>query len=124
MTGGRVVVLGPTGRNFAAGMSGGVAYVYDPHNVFATRVNPGMVQLQQLADDDRQFVRATVADHQRYTDSPLAAAILADWDVAATAFRKVMPTDYERVLQVMAQAEADGLDEESTLTRVMEASRV
>ena len=83
-----------------------------------------MVQLQQLADDDRQFVRATVADHQRYTDSPLAAAILADWDVAATAFRKVMPTDYERVLQVMAQAEADGLDEESTLTRVMEASRV
>jgi len=123
MTGGRVVVLGPTGRNFAAGMSGGIAYVYDPHEVFATRVNGEMVQLQQLADDDRRFVYATVADHQRYTDSPVAAAILADWDAAVVAFRKVMPTDYERVLQVMAQAEADGLDEESTLTRVMEASR-
>ncbi|HAP77966.1 MAG TPA: glutamate synthase subunit alpha, partial [Acidimicrobiaceae bacterium] len=119
MTGGRVVVLGPTGRNFGAGMSGGIAYVYDPNGVFPAKVNPEMVQLQQLGDDDREWLSATLASHEQWTGSPVAAAAAANLD----AFVKVMPTDYERVLNVMKAAEADGLDEEATLARVMEASR-
>ena len=119
MTGGRVVVLGPTGRNFGAGMSGGVAYVYDPHGVFPAKVNREMVQLQQLGPDDRAWLAATLADHARWTGSPVAVAAAEEMD----AFVKVMPTDYERVLNVMKAAEAEGLDEEATLNRVMEASR-
>ena len=123
MTGGRVVVLGPTGRNFGAGMSGGIAYVYDPNRVFPAKVNQGMVQLQQPAADERSWLVAVLADHVRYTDSAVAAAVLAEGDAGLDRFVKVMPTDYQRVLTVMAQAEAEGLDEEATLTRVMEASR-
>ncbi len=123
MTGGRVVVLGPTGRNFGAGMSGGIAYVYDPNRVFPAKVNQGMVQLQQPAADERSWLVAVLADHVRYTDSAVAAAVLAEGDAGLDRFVKVMPSDYQRVLTVMAQAEAEGLDEEATLTRVMEASR-
>ena len=124
MTGGRVVVLGPTGRNFGAGMSGGIAFVYDPHDVFAAKLNAEMVQLQQLDDDDRSFVRATVQahlDHTAVDRSP--PAILDDWEHESANFKKVMPIDYSRVLGVMKQAELDGLDEQETMVRVMEAAR-
>ncbi|MEZ5272330.1 MAG: glutamate synthase large subunit [Ilumatobacteraceae bacterium] len=123
MTGGRVVVLGPTGRNFGAGMSGGIAFVYDPDGVFPAKVNPEMVQLQQPSAEDRAWLAATLADHVRYTDSTVAATVLAGGDGALDRFVKVMPTDYERVLKVMSAAAAEGLDEEATLARVMEASR-
>ncbi|MGB8858442.1 MAG: glutamate synthase large subunit [Ilumatobacteraceae bacterium] len=123
MTGGRVVVLGPTGRNFGAGMSGGIAYVYDPHDEFASKLNREMVQLQQLGDDDREFVLSIVAKHARLTGSPLAQRIVDAWETEAAQFKRVMPIDYERVLGVMAKAEAEGLDEAATLERVMEASR-
>ena len=123
MTGGRVVVLGPTGRNFGAGMSGGIAYVYDPNEVFAAKLNSEMVQLQQLDDDDREFVRTTVQDHLAHTDSAVAGAILVDWEHEVEHFRKVMPIDYSRVLAVMKQAAADGLDEQQTSDRIMEAAR-
>jgi glutamate synthase (NADPH/NADH) large chain len=123
MTGGRVVVLGPTGRNFGAGMSGGVAYVYDPHDVFATKLNYEMVDLQPLDSDDEAFLADTVAAHARHTGSVLATDLLGDWARAVTAFKRVMPRDYARVLAVMKQAEADGLDEAATLDKVMEASR-
>ena len=123
MTGGTVVVLGPTGRNFAAGMSGGIAYVYDPHDVVGARVNREMVQLQTLGDDDREFLLATVQQHAQHTGSPVAAHIAAQFATEADHFKKVMPTDYERVLKVMKDAEAAGLDEEATLAKVMEASR-
>jgi len=123
MTGGRVVVLGPTGRNFAAGMSGGIAYVYDPHDVFASKVNREMVQLQSLDDGDREFLLQTLQQHTHYTGSPVAAHIVAQFATESAHFRKVMPTDYERVLNVMKAAEAEGLDQEATLNRVMEASR-
>ena len=123
MTGGRVVVLGPTGRNFGAGMSGGIAYVYDPLDVFAAKVNVEMVQLQQLDADDREFVRNTVQAHLDHTESAVGAAILADWEGAVGQFKKVMPIDYARVLGVMKQAELDGLDEHQTQVRVMEAAR-
>ncbi|MBU6317669.1 MAG: glutamate synthase subunit alpha, partial [Acidobacteria bacterium] len=123
MTGGRVVVLGPTGRNFGAGMSGGIAYVYDPDDVFSTRLNHEMVRLQPLTEEDRRFVQSTVADHVRHTDSAVGQRVLANWSVEAAHFKRVMPVDYERVLGVMQAAEAEGLDEDATLARVMEASR-
>jgi glutamate synthase domain-containing protein 3 len=123
MTGGRVVVLGSTGRNFGAGMSGGIAYVYDPLDGFAAKLNIEMVQLQQLDDDDRAFVRDTVQNHFAHTDSVVAAAIIEDWETEIVHFKKVMPIDYARVLAVMRQAELEGLDEQQTSDRIMEAAR-
>jgi glutamate synthase (NADPH) large chain len=121
MTGGRAVVLGPTGRNFGAGMSGGVAYVWDPGGVFPTRVNTEMVALEDVGDDGHEL-RDVVARHQAFTDSAVAARLLARWDEAVTEFVKVMPNDYKRVVTVMREAEAEGLGEPEVLQRVMEAS--
>ncbi len=123
MTGGRVVVLGPTGRNFGAGMSGGIAYIYDPYNTFAAKLNRDMVQLQQLDDADSEFLLEIVGRHASLTGSPVAQRIVDGWSSEAANFKRVMPIDYERVLGVMAKAEAEGLDEQATLDRVMEASR-
>ena len=123
MTGGRVVVLGATGRNFGAGMSGGIAYVFDPDDVFAAKLNYDMVDLIQLDDADREFLRDTVRTHADLTGSAVAARVMVDWETQSTAFRKVMPRDYARVLAVMQQAHDDGLNEAETLTKVMEASR-
>ena len=124
MTGGRVVVLGPTGRNFGAGMSGGIAYVYDPQSTFAAKLNDEMVDLDALDDADRSFLHGVILRHRELTGSPVAAAILDSWAVAAGRFRKVMPRDYKRVLDVIAQAEAAGLDEDETVEKIMEAARV
>ncbi|WP_018681154.1 glutamate synthase large subunit [Actinokineospora enzanensis] len=107
MTGGRVVVLGPTGRNFAAGMSGGVAYVLDLN---PARVNPEMVDLDPLTAEDNDLLRGIVAKHAAETDSAVAQALLADWDNEVSRFTKVMPTDYKRVLAARAAAEAEGRD--------------
>ncbi|NBV02972.1 MAG: glutamate synthase large subunit [Acidimicrobiia bacterium] len=123
MTGGRVVVLGSTGRNFGAGMSGGIAYVYDPDGSFDRRVNTGMVQIEPLDAADTEFVHETVARHVELTDSDAGRRVLASWTIESGRFRKVMPTDYRRVLDVMEEAGRDGLDEHATLERVMEASR-
>ena len=99
MTGGRVVILGPTGRNFAAGMSGGVAYVFDPDDAFAECCNPGMVDLEPLvASADIEEVKGLIEKHAQYTGSPVAERVLDDWGRAQTAFVKVMPRDYKRVL--------------------------
>src|SRR5581483_3971214 len=118
-TGGRVVVLGPTGRNFAAGMSGGIAYVYDPDNTFAPLVNYQMVDLEPLTDEDREWLRATVERHRALTGSDVADQILSQWESEVESFRKVMPEDYKRVLTVMAEAGELGMTEEETLHRVM-----
>jgi glutamate synthase (NADPH/NADH) large chain len=123
MTGGRVVVLGPTGRNFGAGMSGGIAYVYDPDGGFASKINYEMVELEPLDDIDREFLRDTVTKHRDFTASVVADRVLADFDVAVTAFRKVMPRDYKRVLTVIAESKAAGLDETQTVDKIMEAAR-
>ncbi len=100
MTGGRVVVLGPTGRNFAAGMSGGVAYVLDEDGTFAKRCNMGMVGFDELAAADAIELRTMIEEHLQRTGSPVAARVLAEWDglLARGAFVKVMPHDYKRVL--------------------------
>jgi glutamate synthase domain-containing protein 2/glutamate synthase domain-containing protein 1/glutamate synthase domain-containing protein 3 len=108
MTGGRVVVLGPTGRNFAAGMSGGVAYVLDEQGTFAKRCNMGMVGFDELGAADAIELRAMIEEHLQRTDSPVAARVLAEWDglLARGAFVKVMPHDYKRVLREQAEQQA------------------
>jgi glutamate synthase (NADPH/NADH) large chain/glutamate synthase (ferredoxin) len=99
MTGGRVVVLGETGRNFAAGMSGGLAFVLDEDGAFRSRVNPAMLdQLEELTDDDADEVRALIEEHARRTQSPVAARVLESFDDLRDSFVKVFPADYKRVL--------------------------
>jgi glutamate synthase (NADPH) large chain len=99
MTGGRVVVLGPTGRNFAAGMSGGIAFVWDAAGDFISRCNLGIVELEQVASpDDRAELLNLIELHRQYTDSMVAEKVLAQWPEITAQFVKVMPTDYKRVL--------------------------
>ncbi|HEY5639096.1 MAG TPA: glutamate synthase subunit alpha, partial [Dehalococcoidia bacterium] len=100
MTGGRAVIIGRTGRNFAAGMSGGIAYVYDPDGDFHIRCNQEMVDLEKLDDaEDLDLVRGLLERHREYTGSTVAERMLADWPKIAKKFVKVMPQDYKRVLQ-------------------------
>jgi glutamate synthase (NADPH/NADH) large chain len=124
MTGGRVVILGETGRNFGAGMSGGIAYVYDPDGTFASEVNYEMVELEELDESDRTFLRDTIERHRDYTGSTVADRILGSWDTEISSFRKVMPVDYKRVLNVIEQSKAEGLSEEETVEEIMKAARV
>jgi glutamate synthase domain-containing protein 3 len=99
MTGGRAVILGPTGRNFAAGMSGGVAFVWDKHGEFPGKCNLGTVDLDPVEDDeDISDLREMIELHLEYTGSTVAARLLADWPDVLSEFIKVMPTDYKRVL--------------------------
>jgi glutamate synthase (NADPH/NADH) large chain len=100
MTGGRVVILGPTGRNFAAGMSGGIAYVWDPHDAFLLNCNMGMVELDKVATEaDMAELRDLIVKHHTLTLSTVAADVLARWHEVLPQFVKVMPTDYKRVLE-------------------------
>ena len=117
MTGGRVVVLGDTGRNMAAGMSGGIAYVLglDP-----AKVNTAMVELQRLELEDLVWLRDVITRHAQFTGSTVATSVLADWPRRSAQFTKVMPTDYQRVLQATRMAKAEGRDVE---TAIMEATR-
>jgi len=121
MTGGAVVILGRIGRNFAAGMSGGVAYVLDltPENRTGHRVNPEMVDIDPLDDDDRTILRAALEQHYGETDSAVAKELLTDWDEAAGRFGKVMPKDFKRVLAARDAAEREGRDVNAA---IMEAS--
>jgi glutamate synthase domain-containing protein 2/glutamate synthase domain-containing protein 1/glutamate synthase domain-containing protein 3 len=105
MTGGRVVVIGPTGLNFAAGMSGGVAYVLDVDGGFAGRCNMELVELETPAPDDLEEVRALVVEHAERTGSLVAAGLIENWDSAAERFTKVMPRDYKRALAELAEAQ-------------------
>ena len=110
MTGGKVVVLGPTGRNFGAGMSGGLAFVYDPDDTFARRLNFEMVDIDPIEDDDREWLRDVIRRHQSETDSAVAARILARWHDEVRHFVKVFPKDYKRVLEAVRLAEEQGKD--------------
>jgi len=107
MTGGRVVLLGSTGRNFAAGMSGGIAYVLD---LATGRVIQEMVDLDLLDDEDRAFLADVVARHHAETGSAVAHGLRGDWDVVVERFGKVIPKDYKRVRAAQAEAERDGGD--------------
>jgi glutamate synthase (NADPH/NADH) large chain len=120
MTGGKVVVLGATGRNFAAGMSGGIAYVYDTDGLFESRVNVEMVDVVEPNAQDASWLRETIEQHTQLTGSPLGAGMLENWATANKKFRKVLPRDYARVIAIMDQAKVDGLSDEETSRRVME----
>ncbi|GAA2477458.1 glutamate synthase large subunit [Streptomyces thermolineatus] len=119
MTGGRAVVLGETGRNFAAGMSGGIAYVLDldPDNV-----NTGMVDVEALDAADIQWLHDAVRRHKEETGSTVAEKLLADWGTTLTRFGKVMPRDYKAVLAAKDAAELAGLSESDTVAKMMEAA--
>jgi glutamate synthase (NADPH/NADH) large chain len=107
MTGGRAVVLGATGRNFAAGMSGGIAYVLD---LLPNRVNLGMVALEPLDGDDQLRLAGILAAHVEETGSVLAAGLLAQGQSVLERFVKVMPTEYRRILDIQELARAQGRD--------------
>jgi glutamate synthase (ferredoxin) len=121
MTGGRVVVIGPTGRNFAAGMSGGVAYVLDEAGDFATRCNTQMVGLEKLQDaEEIEQVRQMIVRHGDYTKSKRAWKVLAEWEKMVPKFVKVMPKDYKRVLDAMRRAKESGLSGEEAINVAFE----
>jgi glutamate synthase (ferredoxin) len=121
MTGGRVVILGRTGRNFAAGMSGGIAYVRDAAGTFAARCNHTLVDLEELEVEDVELIRDLVTRHVHWTGSPLGAHLLASWDTTAAEFVKVMPRDYKRVLAAEARAHAE--DRDATFEELVGAVR-
>jgi glutamate synthase domain-containing protein 3 len=110
MTGGRVVVLGSTGRNFAAGMSGGVAYVIDPAGDFQQRCNGGMVDLEEVSDEDETLLRRLVSRHIALTGSTRASHLLFRWAEIRGQWVKVMPRDYKRVLEAEKAARQKGCD--------------
>ncbi|MBL0224201.1 MAG: glutamate synthase large subunit [Geobacteraceae bacterium] len=120
MTGGSVVILGSTGRNFAAGMSGGTAYVLDEEDDFASRCNTEMVGLEPLDDRDKAIVRAMIEKHAELTGSSRATMILINWEGYMSRFVKVMPMDYKRVLQALDRARAAGLSGDDALAAAFE----
>eukprot|EP00054_Salpingoeca_dolichothecata_P011133 m.61909 g.61909 ORF g.61909 m.61909 type:complete len:2120 (+) comp19316_c0_seq1:250-6609(+) len=108
MTGGRVVILGPTGRNFAAGMSGGFAYVYDPKNQFEPNCNKELVRLDRVtSEEDEEELRVIVQQHRRFTKSSVARTLLNDWKKHVGYFVKVVPTAYERALKQLRSEEGE-----------------
>src|SRR3954453_8455020 len=108
MTGGRVAVPGPTGRNFAAGMSGGLAFVLDEDGTFRAKVNPAVIKdLCAMDEGDAIEVRDVVAEHVARTGSPVGQRVLDQWDELAPKFVKVFPEDYRRVLEQLAQEEEE-----------------
>ena len=110
MTGGRVVVLGDTGKNFAAGMSGGIAYVWDPRRDLYLRVNKELVSIELVTDrHDREELRRMIQEHVAATSSVKGRTILEDFDHAVESFKKILPRDYDRILRAIAQVEKRGL---------------
>jgi glutamate synthase (ferredoxin) len=122
MTGGKVVVLGSTGRNFAAGMSGGVAYILDEAGDFATRCNTQMADIEPLDAEDISTIHQMIQNHADYTQSKKAAKVLANWEEMVSKFVKVMPRDYKRVLQALNDALASGLSGDEAMAAAFEAN--
>lgn len=113
MTGGRVVILGEIGKNFGAGMSGGIAYIYDKNDEFSQRINNGMVDLDKIETEaDSNEVKTMISNYVKYTGSKEAEAILNDWENAKEKFIKVMPRDYKRVLEAKAETKEVELEGE------------
>ncbi len=124
MTGGRVVVLGPTGRNFAAGMSGGIAYVFDEKGDFDQRCNQDMVTLRKLTDPaETAAVKAMIQRHAEFTGSAPAIRVLAAWDDAVPRFVRVVPNDYERMMEAFREVEAEGLSGEEAAMAAFELNK-
>jgi glutamate synthase (ferredoxin) len=121
MTGGRVVIIGDTGRNFAAGMSGGAAYVLDLKGDFSNRCNVEMVSLSKMQDEEEIAVlHRLIERHEDYTGSPRAAMVLASWEEYLPKFVKVLPKDYARVLAALKKMEESGLSGEDAVMAAFE----
>jgi glutamate synthase domain-containing protein 2/glutamate synthase domain-containing protein 1/glutamate synthase domain-containing protein 3 len=113
MTGGVAVVLGPTGRNFAAGMSGGIAFVYDKEDCLGISFNDGLADMEAVTDpEDIALLKGLIEDHKKYTGSTPATEILGDWDAALKRFKKIMPRDYRRVLDEQKRRAEEGTERE------------
>lgn len=123
MTGGRVVVLGSTGRNFAAGMSGGIAYVYDDKGDFESRCNVDMVSLDTLDDNNQVELKNMIEKHYEYTNSSSAKDIIDNWSESIKKFVKVIPNDFKRMLDNIKQAEQSGLSGDDALMAAFEANK-
>ncbi|MDR3660900.1 MAG: glutamate synthase-related protein, partial [Mycobacterium sp.] len=115
MTGGKIVILGSTGRNFAAGMSGGMAYVYDPQGALPGNINGEMVDLDALDATDELWLHEIITAHVDATESAVGQRILLDWQTQKEQFIKVMPRDYKRVLEAIAEAERNGTDPDEAI---------
>ncbi|QCT04098.1 glutamate synthase [Paenibacillus algicola] len=123
MTGGRVAVLGETGRNFAAGMSGGTAYVYDPEGNFMDRCNREMVLLERVEDaEESEILFSMLQRHSMYTDSSVAQELLGDWEQSLSKFVKVIPKDYKRMLEQIQKVQDQGLTGDAALLAAFEAN--
>ena len=122
MTGGRVVVLGGTGRNFAAGMSGGVAFVYDADGSFPVRCNAEMVALEKPEGDELATLKEMIQKHYQYTGSKKAKTILDSWETESTRFVQVMPKDYKRMMQAIKTAHDEGYTGDEALMAAFEAN--
>jgi glutamate synthase (ferredoxin) len=113
MTGGRAVILGPTGKNFAAGMSGGIAYVYDEHNTLYKNLNKQLVSMEKLEyKNDIEELRRIIENHVKYTGSKKGQAILDNFDESVEHFKKIIPSDYKEMLRLTAECEEQGMDHE------------
>jgi glutamate synthase (ferredoxin) len=124
MTGGRVVVLGPTGRNFAAGMSGGIAYVLDETDDFYRRCNQDMVYLERLEDEEEILeIKEMIRRHAEYTGSHRAWEILSSWEDIVPRFVKVMPKDYKRMIQAMRRVQQTGLSGDEAIMAAFEENK-
>jgi glutamate synthase domain-containing protein 3 len=118
MTGGVVVILGATGRNVAAGMSGGMLFVHDPEAIIAKRLNTELVVLEDLSESDELLVANLLARHEELTGSALARRLRTNLERTLTEFVKVMPVDYRRVLEATRQAEEQGLPVDDAIMAV------
>jgi glutamate synthase (ferredoxin) len=123
MTGGRVVILGSTGRNFAAGMSGGIAYVFDVKEDFESNCNKEMVSLEGIGDEDQNILKDMIEKHLEYTNSVVAKNILSVWSESIKKFKKVVPNDYKRMIAHIKAAEQKGLGGEEALMSAFEENK-
>jgi glutamate synthase (ferredoxin) len=122
MTGGRAAILGLTGRNFAAGMSGGIAYVYDEDGSFKDRCNTEMVQLCEVDEEGEAELKEMISNHLRYTGSKKAELLLGDWAAALKKFVCVLPNDYRRMMQAIKKAHLEGYTGDEALMHAFEAN--
>jgi len=118
-----VVVLGPTGRNFGAGMSGGIAYVLDEAGDFRRRCNLDVVELERMDESEALEVKSMIQQHADYTGSECARNVLGGWDELMQRFVKVMPKDYKRMLQAMADVERLGLSGDAAVMAAFELNK-
>ena len=123
MTGGRAVILGEVGKNFAAGMSGGIAYILDEHHTLYTKINKALVEMSEVTEDaDKNELKQILEDYEQATGSSKAKAILQDFDNKVSSFKKIIPTDYRHMLMLIAKYEEQGIQHEQAVYEAFKES--